>query len=148
MELSPIWVAVKVFYMYEGELVNEDVAISEIGTLSMTGEGRLVYIEGDPEGRSYALFIIKNGKLIKSFTIIHHTPHSVNDDGDFYVDNSYAYYDGGLYTADGSWNRPTAITEEEYDAILIRYRLSSIRSLWGVADDMEQILALGFRLGC
>ena len=127
----------KVFYMYDGKLFYKDVGLQDVGFVThITADGnRIVNRSIHMSGQTYTLFSIENGRLTAAFTIRRENICLRN------LYYNYYYWTGGFGFGNlgGSPNRKP-ITEEEFNAIHIRYGLDRMRS-WQ-DNDTEQILAM------
>ena len=124
----------KVFYMYDGKLFYKDVGVQDIGFVThITADGNRIVNRSFNISWTYTLFSIENGRLTAAFTI----RGEMGSTGLYY---NYYYWTGGFgFSYLGDFLNRIPITEEEFNAIRIRYGLDRMRSLRD--DDTEQILA-------
>ena len=140
----------KIFYMLESELVYKDLGILEGFPLSVaiTAESRPVIVTGDGGQWSYTLLKFQDGRLIEDFTIVG-TGKTVNFHDYFWY---YHFYGGWFpddwtpYHGGENWRNRQRITEDEFNAIRIRYGLFYVQNwllLWG-EDDTQKILEMTY----
>ena len=105
----------RLFSLYDGEVYYLDVGGIYAADVYVTVGGRVVEVMRHWGANTYAVFGIKDGRLVRTFSIHAMLNEDISDS-----ENEYSYLEDGL------WENARRITREEFEDIRIRYGLDNL----------------------